>query len=115
MLKVGFPLDAIGQEIGKFKLEYIFKEVVMLGPVTKIKYILFLGIYGGITTDNKYICKVKGYKTPNLISFVDLKSLLVKDTMPLELNHSKWYRDMINGEFNSCNSHQTVTKIKYIL
>ena len=36
-------LELIDDEIGKFKLEYIFTRAVFLGPK----------IYGGITTDGK--------------------------------------------------------------
>ena len=78
------PKDLIGNEIGQFKLEYIFKEAVFLGPK----------IYGGYTYDNNFICKIKGYKNPKGISFNDLKSLLDKKSKPLELNHDKWYRNL---------------------
>ena len=44
-IKGKLPVELIGNKIGQFKLEYIFKEVVILGPK----------IYGGITTDGKYI------------------------------------------------------------
>ena len=50
--------------MGKFKLEYTFKEVVMLGPK----------LYMGITTDDKIVAKVKGFK--NAIDFNQMKSLL---------------------------------------
>ena len=82
-----FPEDMIGKDIGQFKLEYLLNEAVFLGPK----------IYGGITSDNKYICKIKGFKNPNLISFEDLKSLLIKDTRPLILNHEKWFRSLNNS------------------
>lgn len=61
-------------ELGKFKLEHVFKEAVFLGPK----------IYAGITTDDKYICKVKGFKDPKTrASHVgDMKTLLAKDTHP---------------------------------
>ena len=78
------PKDLIGNEIGQFKLEYIFKEAVFLGPK----------IYAGYTYDNNFICKIKGYKNPKGISFNDLKSLLDKKSKPLELNHDKWYRNL---------------------
>jgi hypothetical protein len=44
----------LNNDIGNFKLEYIFKEAVFLGPK----------IYAGITFDNKYISKIKGYTKP---------------------------------------------------
>jgi hypothetical protein len=77
------PLDPefIGTEIGKFKLENIFKEIVFLSPK----------VYAGITIDGKEISKVKGYK--NKISFELLKSLLIKDSS-LELNQEKWKKNM---------------------
>ena len=69
---IGAPLDnnlISNTELGKFKLEHIFKEAVFLGPK----------IYGGITKDNNYICKVKGYKDSKLIPIELLKDLLSKD------------------------------------
>ena len=66
------PKDLIGNEIGQFKLEYIFKEVVFLGPK----------IYGGLIDNNNFICKIKGYKNPQNITLEDLKSLLNKNSKP---------------------------------
>ena len=53
---------------------------------------------GGITADNVFICKVKGFKNPHFISFSDLKSLLIKNPKPLELSHSKWFRSLVNSD-----------------
>ena len=80
------PLDSkfIGKELGKFKLEYIFKDAVFLGPK----------IYGGITTENKEIIKIKGYK--NKVPFTDLISLLNKSST-LDLNQNKWFKSIENG------------------
>ena len=82
------PSNLIGNEIGQFKLEYIFSEGVFLGPK----------IYCGVTDSGKYISKVKGYKNPQNITFDDFKSLLKKDALPLELHHDKWFRSLSNGE-----------------
>nr|YP_009652969.1 DNA polymerase [Taiwanofungus camphoratus]QCG70007.1 DNA polymerase [Taiwanofungus camphoratus] len=71
-------------ELGKFKLEYVFKDSVYLGPK----------MYAGITNDNDYICKIKGFK--NTVPFDDIKSLLIKDNK-LNLNHIKWFRSLVNG------------------
>jgi hypothetical protein len=73
----------LNNEIGNFKLEYTFKEVVFLGPK----------IYAGITENNKYISKIKGYKNPRDISFDELKSLLIKENK-LNLSHKKWYKSL---------------------
>ena len=67
--------------LGKFKLEYIFKDSIYLGPK----------IYAGITQNNDYICKIKGFKDRE-----DLKNLLIKDNK-LSLSHVKWFRSLING------------------
>ena len=72
------------KELGRFKLEYIFKDSVYLGPK----------IYAGITSDNEYICKIKGFK--NSIDFDLMKSLLVKDSS-LNLQHIKWFRSLVNS------------------
>lgn len=73
--------EEIGLDLGKFKLEYIFKEAVFLGPK----------IYAGITDNNEYISKVKGFKNAKSIVFNDFKSLLNKDKS-LNLQHNKWYK-----------------------
>ena len=75
--------DLIGDKIGQFKLEAIFKDIVFLGPK----------IYAGITSNGEYICKVKGYKNPNLIPYADFKKLL-KSNSQLELHHDKWFRSL---------------------
>lgn len=72
------------KELGKFKLEYIFKDSVYIGPK----------IYAGITKDNDYICKIKGFK--NSVNFDLMKSLLVKDSS-INLQHIKWFRSLINS------------------
>ena len=82
------PNILVGNEIGQFKLEYKFKEAIFLGPK----------IYAGITNDEKYICKIKGFKNSKLISFTDLKSLLNKDSKPLTLHHDKWFRSLIDSK-----------------
>lgn len=76
----------LNNNIGNFKLEYIFKECLFLGPK----------IYAGITNDNKYICKIKGYTKPKDISFNDMKSLLNYDNK-LKLSHNKWFKSLINS------------------
>lgn len=74
--------NIIGSDIGKFKLEYIFKEGVFLGPKR----------YAGVTQDDKYICKVKGYKNSLNIDFNQFKSLFNKESEGLILTQSKWFR-----------------------
>lgn len=73
------------QEILSWNI-FIFKEAIFLGPK----------IYAGITDDNKYICKIKGYKNPKDISFGDLKFLLNKDNK-LNLSDEKWFKLLIDS------------------
>ena len=73
-------------KLGMFKLENIFNKAVFLGPK----------IYSGITENNNYINKVKGFKNSSLIPFKDMESLLLKDSS-LDLNHSKWFRSLVDG------------------
>ena len=80
----------IGNEIGQFKLEYKVVEGVFLGPK----------IYAVKCADGKYICKVKGYKDSINIPFQDMKSLLIKNSKPLELKHSLWFRNKELEEIN---------------
>jgi hypothetical protein len=71
------PLDPefVGKELGKMKLEHIFKKVVYLAPK----------VYGGKTGDYEYV-KIKGAKVP--VAFVDLEPLLYK-SKTLEISQSK--------------------------
>jgi hypothetical protein len=80
----------IGKNLGQFKLEYTFKEIVFF-CFARPK------IYAGITTDGKYICKIKGYKNSQEIPFELMKSLLNKDSS-LSLNHVKWFRNISDSE-----------------
>jgi hypothetical protein len=70
-IDVNKPLNIkfIGKELGKIKLEHIFKEAVFLAPK----------VYGGLTDTYEYV-KAKGAKKKNVISFSDLKTLLNKDS-----------------------------------
>jgi hypothetical protein len=79
----------VNNEIGNFKLEYIFKESVFLGPK----------IYAGIIDDNKYICKVKGYTKAKDISFNEIKSLLNYNNK-LKLSHTKWFKSLIDSNIS---------------
>jgi len=76
----------ISNKLGDLKLEYIFDEVVFLGPK----------IYAGITTDGNYISKIKGFKDSKSIPFEKMKSLLIENSS-LDLTHIKWFRSLINS------------------
>lgn len=70
------PSHLIGKELGKLKLENIFKEIIFICPK----------VYGGITSQHEEITKIKGFKNP--VSFNQLKSLL-NYTSKLELKQDK--------------------------
>jgi hypothetical protein len=76
-IDIDHPLDPkyVGTELGKMKLEHIFKEAVFLAPK----------VYGGITSEYELV-KVKGLKNP--VSYNELKTLLIKDTS-LKVNQEK--------------------------
>jgi hypothetical protein len=91
------PNDMVSNELGKMKLEKIFKEAVFIGPK----------VYGGITEDSKETIKAKGYKnkdqfTHEQIKFKTLKSLLTlsenNEINKIELTHEKWFRSFELGE-----------------
>ena len=92
------PLEdnMIGKELGKMKLEYIFKEAVYLGPK----------VYGGITNEGEEIIKAKGYKNKDQfkkdqLDFKTLESLLYlnnNEINKIEINHQKWFRNYELGE-----------------
>ena len=46
----------------------------------------------GVTIDDQYICKVKGYKYPKSIPFTELKKLLNKSVPASRLSRGKWFR-----------------------
>ena len=73
----------IGLELGKMKLEYIFKEAIYLAPKAY-----------GAKYSNFELIKIKGSK--NLVSFEDLKTLLTKNNK-LEINQEKWIKDISKG------------------
>jgi len=75
--------NMIGIDLGQFKLENRFKEVVFLGPK----------MYSGITKDGNLITKVKGLKNISSLSFENIHSLL-KENSHLDLNHVKWFRSI---------------------
>jgi hypothetical protein len=90
------PDNMIGKELGKMKLEYIFNKAVYLGPK----------VYGGITTEDKEIVKVKGYKNKDQLfedqlKFKTLESLIYLDKNnevdKTKLNHQKWFRNYKEG------------------
>lgn len=81
--------------LGKFKLEYVFKEAVFLAPK----------VYGGILEDGKELIKIKGlsHKTiQNEVKFLMLKSLLQKDASKI-FNQTKIRRDFENSTINLLN------------
>jgi hypothetical protein len=97
------PLDNkfIGNELGKMKLEHIFKEVVFLAPK----------VYAGTFKHNNELLeliKIKGFKINKFplshnnkieiennninLSFKKMKELLIKNNN-LEMKHEKMFRD----------------------
>ena len=84
-----FPEEYIGIELGKFKLENTFTDIVFLAPK----------VYAGITLDNKLIVKIKGLTRSivnNDISLDMLSSLLQKDAS-LSFNQIKQYKSLTEG------------------
>jgi len=65
----------VGKDLGLMKDEGTFKEATFIAPK----------VYGGITTDDQMIVKVKGLKSP--ISYSELKSLLLVEN--LKISQSK--------------------------
>lgn len=78
--------ELISPELGKFKLEHIFNEVIYLAPK----------VYGGKTSTYE-ITKVKGLK--NKIKFNDLKPLLIKNNS-IKLNQEKWFKNIGQGNIS---------------
>jgi hypothetical protein len=76
-IDINKPLDPkfVGKELGKMKLEHIFKKVIYLAPK----------VYGGKTKDSDYV-RIKGAKVP--VPFEELEPLLYK-SKTLEISQSK--------------------------
>jgi hypothetical protein len=88
-IDVDKPLDDkfIGNELGQFKLEYKFIEVVFLPPK----------VYGGSYLDGnnlREISKIKGYK--NQVDLKFLRKLLIRNEN-LKLDNEKWFRNIYDG------------------
>ena len=90
------PLDPkfIGDDIGLFKLEHVFKDAIFLSPK----------VYAGITDEYEYV-KIKGLK--NTIHFNQLKTLFNKDSK-FEINQEKWYKNLSAGEIRVVNEVYTL-------
>ncbi len=74
-------------ELGKFKLEYIAKRAVFLGPK----------FYALELEDGRLIFKVKGLnKSAGALTMDDFIALLKRDSR-LERHQTKWFRDMETG------------------
>jgi DNA polymerase elongation subunit (family B) len=80
------PEQFISNKLGDLKLEYIFKKSIFLAPK----------MYGGITTDNKEVMKLKGFKNAKNVGLDKLKLLLQKD-FSFKLKHLKWFKNINEG------------------
>jgi hypothetical protein len=91
------PDNMIGDKLGQFKLEGIYKEAIFLAPK----------VYGLIKEDGSEIIKVKGYKNRTDISFTELKSLLKLDST-MKLAQEKWYKNMVESKITIKNQLYTL-------
>lgn len=93
----------VGSEIGKLKLEYISNKAIFLAP--KVYYCV---------TNIGDICKIKGFKSPDLneggkvINFDDFNDLLFKDNKKI-LNQEKWYKNISKGNITIKKDIYTLT------
>jgi len=81
--------------LGGLKLEAIFTEFIALGPK----------VYGGLTLDNGFRVKVKGYK--DKVEFDRLKYILLNQDKVI-LSNDKWYRSIKDGTINIKNNPYTL-------
>jgi len=93
------PIEYIGSELGKMKLEHTITRAVFLAPK----------VYGFITVDGQEIIKAKGitHDVAEGLTINDLEQLLIKDSKK-EFNQEKWYKKVFEGEI-------TVTDVIYTL
>ena len=84
-----FPSNFLGKELGQFKLESTFKDVIFLAPK----------VYAGVTIDDKLIVKIKGLTKSiikNEVTFEKLLILLNKDAS-LVFKQTKSYKSLGDG------------------
>lgn len=79
--------EFIGQELGQFKLENVFKDAIFLAPK----------VYAGITEDDDFIVKIKGlsHKTINSDVTFDKLLTLLNRNKSLVFNQIKSYKNLI--------------------
>jgi hypothetical protein len=97
------PNEFISDKLGDLKLEYIFKESIFLAPK----------MYGGITTENKEVMKLKGFKNAKNVGLDKLKLLLQKD-FSFKCFNLKWFKNLNEGRIlikeNDFTLQQTASK-----
>ena len=93
------PDKEVGKELGQMKYEGSFKRCVFLAPK----------VYGGITTNDEMLVKVKGLKTP--VNYWELEKLLSKDS--LVVHQEKWLRNWSSGGIDVVNQTYTLRPTTY--
>ena len=91
--------NLIGNKLGQFKLEYIFKKCIILSPK----------VYGGILEDGSELIKVKGLKKDSINKYLTvdiLESLLHKDSN-VQVPNLKFIRDFEDRSINLRNDLYT--------
>lgn len=84
-LDIKLPDKYISNNLGDYKHEKTFKNIVYIAPK----------VYAAITEDNKEYVVIKGYKNEN-VSYNEIANIINKDDK-LELKQEKWYVDLSAG------------------
>lgn len=95
-MDIPLPDSMVGDELGKFKLEYDIQEAVFLAPK----------VYALRLEDGTEVIKVKGSKNKN-ISFDQFKFLLNKGES-LEIRQDKWFKSLDQASINILDTAYTL-------
>lgn len=92
------PEIFVGNELGKFKLEYIAEKSIFLAPKVYC-----------CKTKNEEVLKIKGFKLnkENNLKFEDFQDLLFKDKK-ISLKQEKWYKNISEGNIKIKNEIYTL-------
>lgn len=83
-LDIELPTNYISNNLGDFKFEHKFKEVIYIAPK----------VYAAITNNGKEFIKIKGYKEE--VKYDKIYEVL-KEKNKLKLTQEKWYKNVSKG------------------
>ena len=92
--------ELVGNNLGQFKLEYIFNKAVFLSSK----------VYGGVLSDGSELIKVKGLSKDSIsenLNFNILENLLIENNS-IQIPNIKMMRDISSGTIRTRNDLYTL-------